>query len=329
MAILVTGGAGYIGSHVVRDLQRQNFEVVVLDNFSTGNRWAIDNCEILEIDLLDIVNLTKLLKKRKFKAVFHFAAKSVVKESEKYPLRYYHNNISGTLNLIKVMLNNNNNNLIFSSTAAIYGIPATIPVSEDDHKQPINHYGKSKYLAEQILFELQKKYQMNIICYRYFNASGADKSLEIGESRSIETHLIPNIFKSITTNSYLKVFGKNYDTPDGTCIRDYVHVSDISQGHILGLNLFKNKCIFENFNLGSTNGFSVLDIIKETEKITSRKVQYQFFERRKGDPSVLIANANKAKQKLKWKPKFSKLDKIIKSSWDWHLVHDGKQNVTK
>lgn len=327
MNILIPGGAGYIGSHMVRYAQELGHEVVVLDNFSTGHRWAVKDCEIICVDLLDQDSLSRLLNKRYFDGVIHFAAKSLVGESINNPSLYYENNVVGTLNLVNEMLKNDINNIVFSSTAAIYGNPIANKINEDHPKNPINPYGKSKLFVEGILKDLCSAYKFNSTCLRYFNAAGADLSGEIGEAHDPETHLIPNILKSVISNkSVLKVFGNDYPTPDGTCIRDYIHVKDIAIAHILGLNKgISENSGFSAYNLGNGSGFSVLDVIKAAEEVANVKISYEILKKRGGDPSILVADSAKAKIDLKWQPSYKDLNTIIQSAWDWHKIYEDKK----
>ena len=319
MKLLIPGGAGYIGSHMVRYAQEHNFEVVVLDDFSTGHDWAIKECEILRVNLLDQDNLGKLLKGRDFDCVIHFAAKSLVGESVKKPELYYRNNVIGTLNLINEMRKNDLNNLVFSSTAAIFGNPLTNKIAEDHPKNPINPYGKSKLMVENILSDICAANDFSATCLRYFNAAGAHKSGEIGELRDPETHLIPNILRAVISNEKnLKVFGNDYPTPDGTCVRDYVHVSDLAQAHLLAFEYMQENKGFSAFNLGNGDGFSVLEVIKGCEFIANNEIHFQFEDRRNGDPAVLVADNEKSLRELNWNPKYNDLNDIIKSAWFWH-----------
>ena len=320
MKLLIPGGAGYIGSHMVRYAQEHGHEVVVLEDFSTGHEWAVRDCEILRVNLLDQDKLSQLLRGRHFDGVIHFAAKSLVGESVKKPDLYYRNNVVGTLNLVNEMINNDIHNLVFSSTAAIFGNPVTEKIAEDHPKNPINPYGQSKLIVENILQDYCTAYGLNATCFRYFNAAGADSSGEIGEAHDPETHLIPNILKSvILVKSELKVFGDDYPTPDGTCIRDYIHVNDLAQAHLLGLE----KCIsgsghFDTYNLGNGTGFSIIDLIHSVERITHSCVNFKICERREGDPPILIANSEKALNILSWKPVFTSIDSIIETAKRWH-----------
>jgi UDP-glucose 4-epimerase len=319
MKLLIPGGAGYIGSHMVRYAQDHGHEVVVLDDFSTGHRWAVKDCEVLEVNLLDHYKLAQALKGRYFDGVIHFAAKSLVGESVRNPDLYYRNNVSGTLNLVSEMLENGINNLVFSSTAAIFGNPASDKIDEDHPKAPINPYGHSKLVVENMLRDICTAYNFNATCFRYFNAAGAHNSGEIGEAHDPETHLIPNILKSALSDSNeLKVFGDDYGTHDGTCVRDYVHVTDLAQAHLLGLTKMKEGIGFSAFNLGNGSGFSVLDVIKSCERVIGNPIRYNMDPRRLGDPSMLVADSLKAIQDLDWNPKFSNLDDIIESAWNWH-----------
>ena len=319
MKLLIPGGAGYIGSHMVRYAQEHGHDVVVLDDFSTGHEWAVKECEILRMNLLDYERLSRLLKGRHFDGVIHFAAKSLVGESIKKPNLYYRNNVAGTLNLVTTMLNNDVNNLVFSSTAAIFGHPVTEKIAEDHPKNPINPYGQSKLMVEHMLRDICSANDFNATCLRYFNAAGAHESGDIGEAHSPETHLIPNILKAgLSNKSSLKIFGDDYPTPDGTCVRDYVHVTDLAQAHLLSLkHLQKNKG-FSAFNLGNGDGFSVLEMIEGCKCIANNKIHYQVDGRRNGDPAVLVADNELGLRELKWNPKCSDINNIIKSAWYWH-----------
>jgi UDP-glucose 4-epimerase len=320
MKLLIPGGAGYIGSHMVRYAQEHGHEVVVLDNFSTGHEWAVKDCEILRVNLLDQDKLSQLLRGRHFDGVIHFAAKSLVGESVKKPDLYYRNNVVGTLNLVNEMLSNDVNNLVFSSTAAIFGNPVTDKIAEDHPKNPINPYGQSKLMVENMLQDICSANDFNATCLRYFNAAGAHESGEIGEAHDPETHLIPNVLKAAISNeSNLKVFGDDYPTPDGTCVRDYVHVTDLAQAHLLGLEYMQNKKGFSAFNLGNGDGFSVLEVIKGCEKIADTKISFQIDGRREGDPASLVADSRKVKELLGWVSQFGYLDKIVSSALKWHI----------
>lgn len=322
MKLLIPGGAGYIGSHMVKYAQDNNHEVVVLDDFSTGHKWAIKDCEVINVSLLNQEELSKKLRGRYFDGVIHFAAKSLVGESIEKPEFYYRTNIVGTLNLVNEMLKNDVNNLVFSSSAAIFGNPMTKKIAESHPKKPINPYGKSKLMVENILEDICSAIDFNSICLRYFNASGADHSAEIGEAHDPETHLIPNIIKAALTNNTLRVFGDDYPTLDGTCIRDYVHVYDLVEAHLLGLDYMHKNKGFSAFNLGNGDGFSVLDIIKECEYISGCKIPFEIYERREGDPAVLVADNQLALTKLGWEPKSTDISVILKSAYNWHKKYN-------
>ena len=320
MKLLIPGGAGYIGSHMVRYAQEHNYEVVVLDDFSTGHDWAIKDCEVLRVNLLDQDKLSQLLKGRYFDGVIHFAAKSLVGESVRNPHFYYRNNVVGTLNLVNEMLRNDLGNLVFSSTAAIFGNPITDKIAEEHPKNPINPYGQSKLMVENMLSDICSANNFNATCLRYFNAAGAHESAEIGEVHDPETHLIPTILNAARSNkkSNLKVFGNDYGTPDGTCVRDYVHVTDLAQAHLCGLEYMLKVKGFSAFNLGNGNGFSVLEVIQGCEKITDMKIPFSIAGRREGDPKALVADNVRALSMLSWCPQYKDINDIIQSAWLWH-----------
>lgn len=323
MRLLIPGGAGYIGSHMVKYVQELGHEAVVLDDFSTGHEWAIKDCEILRVNLLDQDTLAQLLKGRSFDGVIHFAAKSLVGESVQKPDLYYRNNVVGTLNLVNEMITNDIHNLVFSSTAAIFGNPVTEKIAEDHPKNPINPYGQSKLMAENMLRDICAVHDINATCFRYFNAAGADRSGSLGEAHDPETHLIPNILKStIPGGSVLKVFGNDYETHDGTCVRDYVHVTDLAEAHFLALEYMKDNSGFSAFNLGNGSGFSVLDVIRSCERAVKKMIPFDPAMRRVGDPPVLVADSSAAICKISWEPKFDSLDAITQSAWRWH-EHSG------
>ena len=323
MKLLIPGGAGYIGSHMVKYAQDNDHEIVVLDDFSTGHEWALKDCEVIRVNLLDQEQLSRKLKGRYFDGVIHFAAKSLVGESIQKPELYYRTNVVGTLNLVNEMLKNNVNNLVFSSTAAIFGNPITDKIAENHPKKPINPYGQSKLMVENMLQDICSANDFNAICLRYFNASGADQSAEIGEAHDPETHLIPNILIAALTNkNKLKVFGKDYPTSDGACIRDYVHVCDLAQAHLLGLDYMHKNKGFSAFNLGNGDGFSVLDIIKGCEYVTGSQIPFEIYKRREGDPAVLVADNQLALSKLGWTLSNIDINVILKSAYNWHKKYN-------
>ncbi len=318
MKFLVTGGAGYIGSHMVRFLLRKNHDVTVFDNLSSG-KLINKNVNFEKINLINLSKLDRLMSKKNFDAVFHFAGLSIVSESQKKPNRYYLNNVIATKNLINVMIKYNINNLIFSSSASVYGAPKKNKILESHKLRPISEYGKNKKEIEKILFQIGKKKNFKSISFRYFNAAGADESANIGENHKPETHLIPKILKSIKQKQQkIFVYGTSYNTKDGTCIRDYVHVNDIVRAHYYGLKKFKQKNCILNYNIGSGKGYSVLEIIKGIEKVTKSKLNVVFTKKRIGDPPVLVADCKKILRDLNWKPKYKKINRILLTAWRWH-----------
>lgn len=319
MNYLVTGGAGYIGSHMVKFLLSKNHDVTVYDNLSTGKKKYIGKAKFLKIDLLNKKRLNDEMSKVKFDAVFHFAGISIVNESEKKPKKYFLNNVVGTKNLVSSMINNNMNKLIFSSSASVYGNPLIKKITEKYRMKPISIYGQNKKDIEIFLKKVGKEKNFKSISFRYFNAAGADKSGKIGEDRKSETHLIPKILRSLKRDkNTVYVYGKNYMTIDGTCVRDYIHVNDIVKAHYLGLKKFKkNKCVL-NYNIGTGKGFSVLEVIKCIEKVTKKKVNIIYKSKRFGDPPILVADCKKIFNELNWKPRFKNLTQILKTAWNWH-----------
>ncbi|MFL0581127.1 UDP-glucose 4-epimerase GalE [Solibacillus silvestris] len=317
--ILVVGGAGYIGSHFVKELV-QSHDTVVLDNLSTGHRWAVDDKAIfVQGNLGDSQVVQRLFDSYRIEAVLHFAAFSLVGESVQDPLKYYENNVVGTFNLLKLMKENNINNFIFSSTAATYGIPQVEIIDEQTSTSPINPYGHSKLMVEQMLQDFSKSYDLNYAILRYFNAAGADESAIIGESHTPETHLIPLILQHLLgQRDSISVYGTDYDTPDGTCIRDYIHVTDIAKAHMIVLDqLLAGKKLNTIYNLGNGNGYSVKQVIDICEKVTGKKANVQYVGRREGDPAKLVANAQKIYNEFGWQAQ-QDLKGIIKSAYNWH-----------
>ena len=320
MKYIVTGGAGYIGSHMVKLLQEHNHEVAVIDNFSTGNRESIIDCEIKEIDIINKSAIESFLSKRNFDGVFHFAAKSIVSESFKFTEIYKKNNIDGTKNLIESMKTNNINKLIFSSSASVYGNNSNIPIKEKEKLNPCNPYGNTKVESENIINKFCNQGDIKAISFRYFNAAGAHPSGKIGENHNPETHLIPNLMRSVIDEKHrFKLFGgKENPTPDGTCIRDYIHVNDIVNAHYIGMQKISNLKPYNVYNIGSGKGYSILEIIKAIESVTKKKVKYIFSDERKNEPSSLVADITKIKKELNWSIKFDTIKKIIQTAWNWH-----------
>jgi UDP-glucose 4-epimerase len=318
--ILVVGGAGYIGSHVVLDLRRQGYTPVVFDNLSTGNRDIAGRLDVAftEGDLNNKEDIAKALQTHTPAAVMHFAAFAYVGESVTHPAKYYRNNVVNTLNLLEVMLEEGVKKLIFSSTCATYGIPKQVPISEETPQSPINPYGEGKLMVEKMLRDFDAAYGFRSVIFRYFNAAGADESGLIGERHSPETHLLPLAILAALQGTEVKIFGSDYPTPDGTCIRDYIHVSDISQAHIRGFEWLLKNDRSGVFNIGTGRGYSVQEVLQTVEKLTEKKVARKFEPRRAGDPPVLLAVADKLRKELGWAPRFESLEAIVQSAVAWH-----------
>lgn len=328
--ILVTGGAGYIGSHMALKLLENNEKVVVFDNFSTGHIETIetlmkegkDNFEFFEGDLLNLNDLNALFKGRNIEAVIHFAAFSLVEESTKNPAKYYKNNVTGSINLLDAMHKYNVNKIVFSSTAATYGEPEEMPIKETSLQNPVNPYGTSKLTVEKIMDDYDRAYGIKSVRLRYFNVAGADSKCRIGENHNPETHLIPNILKSTFNNKKtFKIFGDNYNTKDGTCVRDYINVEDLINAHLLALKYLLAGGKTDFFNLGTNEGNSVKEIFDLCTKVTNKEIPFEIAQKRAGDPAVLIADNKKAKEILGWNPEKTLYDSI-KSAYMWEL----KQN---
>ncbi len=319
MKILVTGGAGYIGSHFVRILMKNNIEVVVLDNLSRGHKESIPENVIFEnADLLNYEQLERVLKKYSFDAIVHFAAFAYVGESVEKPELYYENNVVGSFNLIKATLNANINKFVFSSTCSLYGNPKEIPISEKLPTNPINPYAQTKLIIENILRDFDRAYGIKSVFLRYFNAAGADFSGEIGESHQPEPHLIPIVLNTaLGKREKVFIFGDDYETEDGTCIRDYIHINDLGNAHLRALEYLDNGGNTDVINLGTGEGYSVKEIIATAEKVTGVKIKAEITKRRKGDPAILVADNKKAKEILGWKPEYN-LNDIISSAYNWH-----------
>lgn len=315
--ILVIGGAGYIGSHMVRMLAKQGYNPVVFDNLSKGHREAVANYPFELGDLGDKARLTEVFKKYGIEAVMHFAAFAEVGESVKEPSKYYHNNVAKVLDLLDALVENDIKYFVFSSTAATFGEPIRPKIDESHPQNPINPYGNTKLMVEKILADFDTAYGLKATALRYFNASGADDSGEIGESHNPETHLIPIVLQAAAgKRASIKMFGTDYPTPDGTCVRDYVHVNDLARAHILALEKMFKDNVSERFNLGSGNGFSVAEIVKEAKRITGIDFTVEKAPRRDGDPAVLVADSAKAERILGWKPQYN-LTRIIETAWNW------------
>lgn len=316
MKVLVSGGAGYIGSHAVVQLLDKQYDVVVVDNLSTGHQWAVDKrAPFYQCDIRNKKDLDKIFKKEKIDVVMQFAADIVVADSEKNPLKYYDNNVYGTISLLQTMLENNVKNIIFSSTAAVYGNTEKVPVEEKDPLDPISPYGATKVFVERILDDCRKAYGLNYCVFRYFNVAGAHEKYPIGQNVKKNTALIPIILEVASgERDFIGIFGNDYDTKDGTGIRDFIHVVDLVDAHILGINkLLKNESAI--YNLGNGQGFSVLEMIEAARKVTGHPIPTKISPRRDGDIACSIASSEKAKTELGWMPVYTDVEKIIETAW--------------
>lgn len=322
--ILIVGGAGYIGSHVVKELLNQKHQVIVLDNLSTGHREAVDpRADFIQGDIRDESLLTHIFTTYKIEGVMHFAAHCLVGESVVKPFIYYENNVAATLLLLRQMILHNVTKFIFSSTCATYGIPNAERIDENCPTKPINPYGHSKLMVEQILSDFSKAYSLSYIVLRYFNAAGADPEGEIGEDHTPESHLIPNVLLNLLgQKSSVEIFGDNYGTKDGTCVRDYIHVLDLADAHIRALEHLlatrENQAL--TYNLGNGKGYSVLEVIKMCERVTGNKANIVISPGRTGDPAYLVADYEKIRKELNWRPVYT-LEDIVNTAWNWHTSH--------
>lgn len=329
MSILVLGGAGYIGSHAVNQLINNDYDVVVVDNLQTGHEEAINKkAKFYKGDIRDKEFLTDVFKKENFDGVIHFAANSIVGESMQKPLMYFNNNVYGMQVLLEVMNENNVKHIVFSSTAATYGEPKQIPITEDMDTCPTNTYGETKLAMEKMMKWCDKAYGMKYVALRYFNVAGAKDDGSIGEDHNPETHLIPIVLQvALGKREFITIYGDDYDTEDGTCIRDYVHVEDLIEAHILALKYLMNGGESNVFNLGSSQGFSVKEIVKAVRNVTELPIPEKIGERRAGDPSTLIASSEKARKILGWNPTRTNIDRIISDAWRWHQSHKDRKSV--
>lgn len=319
MTIMITGGAGYIGSHTVSYFLGHSEDIIVVDNLQSGHRASVDVQHFYQIDLRDKEALDKVFKKHHIEAVIHFAANSLVGESMTNPYDYYHNNVYGMLCLLDVMKENNVGKIVFSSTAATYGEPKNIPIIEKDETNPTNTYGETKLAMERMMKWFDQAYGIKYVSLRYFNAAGAHESGSIGEDHTPETHLIPLILQvPLGLRDKIYMFGDDYPTEDGTCIRDYIHVMDLASAHYQALKYLRNEKPSDVFNLGNGNGYSVKEVIDVARLVTKHSIPAEVKERRAGDPAVLIASSEKAKSVLGWEPEFNSLEKIITDAWNWH-----------
>lgn len=322
MAILVTGGAGYIGSHAVKELLQRKYEVIVFDNLSTGHRELVPGGSFVQGDLRSLEDVQTVFLRYPVEAVLHFAALMQVGESYADPQKYYLHNLTSSLNLLQAMLEAGVKYFIFSSSAAVYGQPAEIPIPEDHPLLPINPYGASKFMVERILADYDRAYGLKYVSLRYFNAAGADPDGELGEWHDPETHLIPSLLLHLLgRNPGFQIFGNDFPTSDGTAVRDYIHVTDLAGAHVLALEMLQAGESSQAINLGSSRGYSVLEVVRAAEKVTGRKISPKFGPRRPGDVPVLLASSQKAERLLGWQRRYSGLEFIIETAWKWHLNH--------
>jgi UDP-glucose 4-epimerase len=321
MRILVTGGAGYIGSHAVRLFLTRGHDVWVYDNLSEGHRLAVPADRLIVGDLCEIPRLDQVVVERRIEAVVHFAAFTYVGDSVREPGKYYQNNLVNTLNLMECLRRNGVKRFVFSSTAATYGVPERSPIPEDAPQQPINPYGGSKLAVERALFDYTSAYGWGAAALRYFNAAGASADGAIGEDHDPETHLIPLILQTVLGQKpHIEVFGSDYPTPDGTCIRDYIHVDDLAEAHLLALERLEDGQALR-YNLGIGRGYSVNEVIRAVEEVTGKSVPVRLGSRRAGDPPSLVASSAKIQSELGWKPRYTELKQIIETAWRWHKSH--------
>ncbi|MCH9055197.1 UDP-glucose 4-epimerase GalE [Synechococcus sp. PCC 6716] len=320
--VLVTGGAGFIGAHAVLALQQVGFEVLILDNLERGHRDLVEtvlNAQLIVGDIGDRPLLDQVFHSRSIAAVLHFAAYIEVGESVRFPDRFYKNNVNGTLTLLQAMVAAQVPSIVFSSTAAVYGLPQRLPLEETDPCAPINPYGRSKWMVEQILADMERAYGLKYVIFRYFNAAGADPHGRLGEDHHPETHLIPLVLQTaLGRRPHINIYGTDYPTPDGTCIRDYIHVSDLAYAHVLGLKYLLAGGESNVLNLGNGQGFSVRQIIDTAARVTGCHIPVQHSDRRAGDPARLVANADRARRILGWQPQYADIEEIIAHAWQWH-----------
>ncbi|HRD02215.1 MAG TPA: UDP-glucose 4-epimerase GalE [Candidatus Saccharicenans sp.] len=322
MRVLVTGGAGYIGSHTVKELLNRNDEVIIFDNFSSGREELIVGGKVIRGDLWSKEDIQQALKAYQPEAVLHFASLIQVAESYAHPAKYYNHNLRTTLNLLDCLLEFKIRYFIFSSSAAVYGQPLKTPIPEEHPLNPINPYGATKFMVERMLQDYDRAYGLKYISLRYFNAAGADPEGQLGECHQPETHLIPNLLLYfLGKKENFMVYGYDFPTRDGTAIRDYIHVTDLARAHVLALDRLVSENSSQVLNLGSSRGYSVLEVIKETERVTGLTRPINFGQRREGDVPVLLASSEKAEKYLDWQRKYSELYTIIKTAWEWHRSH--------
>jgi UDP-glucose-4-epimerase GalE len=320
-AVLVTGGAGYIGSHAAKILQRAGYRVVVYDNLTAGHRGAVQYGDLVVGDITDVTAVRAALRQHGISAVMHFAAFLDVGESVRDPVKYYRNNVVGALSVLEAMAAESVAHFVFSSTCATYGEPIETPITEAHPQQPINSYGETKLAVERALEHYERAYGIHWVALRYFNASGADPESEIGEDHSPEIHIIPRAIAAATGGPGLQVFGDDYPTPDGTCLRDYIHVTDLADAHVKALEAIAETHKSGAYNLGTGHPHSVREVIDTVERVIGRQVPWTLAPRRPGDPAVLYAAPQKAQSALHWTPRYADLEVIVRTAWDWHRTH--------
>ncbi len=319
--VLVVGGAGYIGAHACKALHAAGFEPICLDNLVYGHEWAVRWGPLIRGDIADESLLNRVFSEHRIWAVMHFAAYAYVGESVADPARYYGNNVSATLVLLNAMRRHGVTRFVFSSTCATYGVPTRLPIPEDHPQAPINPYGHSKLMVEQILADFRSAYGLRSVSLRYFNAAGADPDGEIGESHDPETHLIPLVLDvAAGRRDAISVFGRDYDTPDGTCVRDYIHVTDLADAHVLALGALRDGSPRPVYNLGNGRGFSVAEVIDVCRRVTGHPIPVVDSARRPGDPPVLVGDATRARAELGWSPRYAELESIVETAWRWHQI---------
>ncbi len=316
MKILVTGGAGYIGSHTASAIETSGHTPIIFDNFSTGHKWAVGSKPLVEADLADAASIRRVVEQYRVDAVIHFAAHADVSESIKDPQKYFHNNVLGTLNLLDAMVDLGVKYLVYSSTCATYGLPEKLPISEDHPQCPVSPYGESKLFVERMLDWYERAYDLRWVALRYFNAAGA--SGELGECHDPETHLIPLAIQAAITGVPLAIFGTDYPTEDGTAVRDYIHVDDLAEAHLLAIDYLLKEGKSRALNLGTGQGHSVRQVLKMVEQVSGLKAPWQAAARRPGDPPTLVADNQAAAEVLGWRPEHSSLREIVESAWRWH-----------
>ncbi len=319
--ILVTGGAGYIGSHVVRELLHENHKPIVFDNLQTGHLKAAQDALFVEGDLSDQKKLKEIFQSYPIDVVMHFAADCLGRESVQNPLKYFNNNVTNSMKLIEMMDELEVKKIVFSSSAAVYGEPDEIPISEEHPCSPTNPYGETKWIFEKVLQAFYDAGKLDFISLRYFNAAGAEPGGEFGEDHSPETHLIPLLIKAASDGTSVSVYGTDYDTPDGTCIRDYIHVTDLARAHLIALEKLEQERSYGIYNLGNGNGFSVRELIETVERVTGKRITAVDSQRRPGDPARLVASSKKIREELGWMPSFPDLETIVETAWNWHRKH--------